>query len=186
MKNVAFCPTFATTVVSYHLLELQGLRWDTTPVPPNPSAIVRRRDNEPICAVTRQYSQFVLQYVPGPDEDAPEVAMMARVKRSMARKIPEAEARLWHERLGHPGSQALEKLGQRLRVKIKGPKTVECEACAQGAAKRQVSRRPPIRTRIPGEELWIDWTDLTPDSRNTTRPPSVTIFDGLNTARIRR
>ncbi|XP_044717384.1 integrase core domain-containing protein [Hirsutella rhossiliensis] len=91
------------------------------------------------------------------------------------RPVATADSDLWHARLGHPGPQALEMLGQRKGIRIKGPRTVECEPCAQGRAYRQVSRRTPNKDRShPCEEIWIDWTDLSPDYKGFVRVMFIT------------
>jgi len=46
-------------------------------------------------------------------------------------------------------------------VNIRGPKTTECQHCAQAKIKRQISRTPPDRViDKPFIELHIDWTDF--------------------------
>jgi len=46
-------------------------------------------------------------------------------------------------------------------VKLRGPKTTECQYCSQAKIKRQISRTPPDRViDKPFIELHIDWTDF--------------------------
>lgn len=64
--------------------------------------------------------------------------------------------------MGHPGPLSLHHLGiNAMGVKLQGPKTTECQHCAQAKIKRQISRVPPDRTiDLPLSELHIDWTDF--------------------------
>ena len=58
----------------------------------------------------------------------------------------------------------LQQLGNCYGARLQGPSTVQCQACAQGKIRRQISRRRPDRPRDkPFEEIWIDWSDLAED-----------------------
>ena len=58
------------------------------------------------------------------------------------RQPREADAYRWHLRMGHLGKEALEKLMSNVYgVKIKGPIVINCQACSQAKAKRQISRQ---------------------------------------------
>ncbi|KJZ71835.1 hypothetical protein HIM_06271 [Hirsutella minnesotensis 3608] len=163
LKKVAYCPTFSASLVSFQLLRDEGIFWDTFPTPTR----LVHKSRRPICVLFRVYQQFVLDFRPIKQEDFDEAAFLASKPRRKGSRDPRptavADADLWHARLGHLGPMALYKLGQRKGLRIKGPKTAECEICAQGRARRQVSRRPPTRERSYAcEEIWIDWTDLAP------------------------
>nr|XP_036589591.1 reverse transcriptase domain protein [Colletotrichum truncatum]KAF6801596.1 reverse transcriptase domain protein [Colletotrichum truncatum] len=73
-----------------------------------------------------------------------------------------AEAKLWHERLGHPGAEGLEQLLKTaLGIQIKGITKVECDACAVGKATRQISRRNPDHwPTAVGDYLSLDFFTL--------------------------
>jgi hypothetical protein len=65
-----------------------------------------------------------------------------------------------HLRLGHPGPQALEHLVNASKgVRIKGLKTVECDACGTSKAKRQIRREPRDFKEEPGVQLALDFHD---------------------------
>ena len=65
----------------------------------------------------------------------------------------EADAYRWHLRMGHLGKEALERLVSSVYgVKIKGPLTINCQACLQAKAKQQISRRPS--GRMAPRPLW--------------------------------
>ena len=67
----------------------------------------------------------------------------------------------WHQRLGHPGPGSLEHLVNcSLGVKLRGPTTVECDACGVSKIKRQIRRQPRYLLEGPGERLAIDFHDF--------------------------
>ena len=68
------------------------------------------------------------------------------------------DAELWHRRCGHIGVEALGQLTEAtLGVKINGPKTHQCEVCATGKARREISREIPDRIPCgPGRALNCD------------------------------
>ena len=69
-----------------------------------------------------------------------------------------AEAMRWHQRLGHPGPETLEHLVACSEgVRICGPTTVECEACGESKAKRQIYRQRRKFLKGPGERLALDF-----------------------------
>ncbi|KAM4055458.1 GAG-pre-integrase domain-containing protein [Hirsutella rhossiliensis] len=175
LKSVAYCPRFSASLISFQALLDDGIFWDTFTTPTR----LVYRDKTPICILLRKYRQFLLEFQPVTNNDIEEAAFQASKPRRRGSRDPRptatASADLWHARLGHPGPQSLQKLGQRKGVHIRGPKTAECEHCAQGRAYRQVSRRPPFRERdTPCSEIWIDWTDLTPDFEGYVRVMFIT------------
>ena len=78
------------------------------------------------------------------------------------RPVSKGDARLWHLHIGHPGPMSLHHIGTNtVGVKLQGPKTTQCQQCAQAKIKRQISRALPNRISAkPLSELHIDWTDL--------------------------
>jgi hypothetical protein len=67
----------------------------------------------------------------------------------------------WHLRLGHAGPQALEHLvNSSTGARIRGPTTVECDACGLGKVKRQVRRASRNLHEGPGYRIAIDFYDF--------------------------
>ena len=181
IKDAAYCPTFAVSIVSFQCLYDRGIRWDTISTPTR----LMHKSGTPICMVQRYHKQWVLQYEETTDASLEAAATyIARRKRRTSRDqraTAIADGTLWHNRLGHPSPKTLEQLGKKcLGVRLKGPKTAECEHCGRGKMRRQISRRPPIRPNKPFEEIWVDWTDLTEDYQGYSRVMFITdAYSGL-------
>ncbi|KAF6514078.1 hypothetical protein HZS61_006334 [Fusarium oxysporum f. sp. conglutinans] len=88
-------------------------------------------------------------------------AFVAHRFSSYTKKAPlTGEAIRWHSRLGHPGPQALEHLISASQgVRIRGPTTVECDACGISKIKRQIRRAPRQSDQKAGERIAIDFHD---------------------------
>ncbi|KAL1976427.1 hypothetical protein VTN31DRAFT_2709 [Thermomyces dupontii] len=81
------------------------------------------------------------------------------------RRPSQAEAKIWHLRLGHPGPEPLEQLVKGVNgAKIKGIPTRKCDACAQAKMERQPRRQPrDLSGYSPDERLAIDFHDFQQD-----------------------
>ncbi len=166
LKSVAFCTDFATNLVSFRLLKEKGYYWDNK----GTNNYLARQDDSIMCKMQEIHGQQVIEHIPLQSFNAMSIA--SRLPRRQNRKNrvtsrdprpdSKGDARLWHLRMGHPGPRSLHHVGANtVGVKLKGPKTTECQHYAQAKIKRQVSRRPPERViEKPFTELHIDWTDL--------------------------
>ena len=66
----------------------------------------------------------------------------------------------WHQRLGHPGPDALEHLVNCSEgVRLQGPSTVQYNACGTSKIKRQMRRKLRTFYEGPAERLAIDFYD---------------------------
>jgi hypothetical protein len=157
LNNVAFCEDFACNLVSLRQLRKRGLWWDNRPG----YNLLRRGDNTVAAVLKDHYDQFVLEFIP---ENLAKSAFYTRrnLHNSWTEKPPAyGDALKWHLRLGHPGPQALQHLVNcSTGARIRGPTTVECDACGQGKAKRQVRRAPRDLHEGPGYRLAIDFHDF--------------------------
>ena len=164
LRNVAFCTDFATNLVSFRLLRKKDYFWDNE----GNNNLLRRKDKSILCEMKEIHGQQVIEYIPA--ERYNSVFITSRFPRRRKQRITskhprpasKGDAMLWHLRLGHPGPLSLHHLGLRaMGVKLRGPKTKECQHCSLAKIKKQISRRPPDReVDKPFNELHIDWTDL--------------------------
>lgn len=154
LRNVAYCPGFACNLVSLRKLRKQGLWWDNSPG----NNCIRKANNTIICYLSDRYSQFVLEDLPTTLSNlAFFVTRRNKFNTYTQRRPNKAIADLWHQRLGHPGPQALEQLIHHTEgVRIKGPTTVQCDACGVSKAKRRIRRRPREHNEGPGLRLAFD------------------------------
>jgi Reverse transcriptase (RNA-dependent DNA polymerase) len=157
LYDVAFCEDFACNLVSLRQLRKQGLWWD------NRSGYnhLRRSDNSVVAVLEDHYDQFVLEFTP---ENLSKSAFYTRrnLYNSWTERRPAyGDAMKWHLRLGHPGPQALQHLVNcSTGARIRGPTTVECDACGQGKMKRRIRRAPRDLHEGPGYRLAIDFHDF--------------------------
>lgn len=154
LEDVAYCPRLLTTLVSLRQLRKKGFYWDNRG---NPTTL-RRLDRTIACTMHDLYGQYVIEYQ---SESFPKAAFVAHRFSSYTKKAPlTGEAIRWHSRLGHPGPQALEHLISASQgVRIRGPTTVECDACGISKIKRQIRRAPRQSDQKAGERIAIDFHD---------------------------
>ncbi|KAM4058347.1 reverse transcriptase (RNA-dependent DNA polymerase) [Hirsutella rhossiliensis] len=148
VNKVAYCPGFSSSLVSLQtLIDDDQIFWDTLS---EPMRLVRK--GQTIGITERKYQQFVVEYQPV-ETEFPDFNRKLEEPAQEILDLPLKETASF----GTPVLVTLAYKG----VRIKGPKTVECE--------RQVSRRPPDEERDkPCYEIWIDWTDLARDHENYT------------------
>ncbi|KAG6996633.1 Retrovirus-related Pol polyprotein from transposon RE1 [Fusarium oxysporum f. sp. conglutinans] len=155
LEDVAYCPRLLTTLVSLRQLRRKGLYWDNRHDP----TTLRWLDLTLACPIQDIYGQYVIEYQPVAITPA---ALTAHKFNSYTKRAPlTGEAIRWHSRLGHPGPQALEHLVSASQgVRIRGPTTVECDACGISKVKRQVRRAPRQQPgQTAGERIAIDFHD---------------------------
>ncbi|KAG6999890.1 Retrovirus-related Pol polyprotein from transposon TNT [Fusarium oxysporum f. sp. conglutinans] len=155
LEDVAYCPRLLTTLVSLRQLRRKGLYWDNRHDP----TTLRWLDLTLACPIQDIYGQYVIEYQPVAITPA---ALTAHKFNSYTKRAPlTGEAIRWHSRLGHPGPQALEHLVSASQgVRIRGPTTVECDACGLSKVKRQVRRAPRQQPgQTAGERIAVDFHD---------------------------
>jgi hypothetical protein len=148
LQDVAWCPDFICNLVSFRLLQRQGIWWDNQRDP----TTLRQQDRSLIATLTEIYRQWVIK-LPVTTNSALHV-QMNRNKRSPQR----ATAMKWHKRLRHPRPAAIKHLVQQSEgVKIKGITTVQCNACGRSKSKRQIRRAPRLNNKSPSEQIAINF-----------------------------
>ncbi|KAF7173426.1 hypothetical protein CNMCM6106_007498 [Aspergillus hiratsukae] len=158
LYDVAYCEGSVTNLVSFRQLRKLGYWWDT-----RPQYNCLRRANDSVVAYLHEiHDQSVLEYIP---DDHPCTRMAFYIRKNKfntwtERRPVTGDAMQWHLRLGHPGPQALEHLVNASKgVRIKGLKTVQCEACGTSKAKRRIRREPREIEEEPGIQLALDFHD---------------------------
>ena len=137
LYDVAYCENFTTNLVSLCQLRKLGLWWDSR-LEYNCNCL--RSGWDTVAYLREIHDQSVLEYIP---DDHPYTRMAFYIRRNKfntwtKRRPNTADAMQWHLRLGHPGPEALEHLVNVSKgVRIRGIKTVECDACGISKAKRQ-------------------------------------------------
>jgi len=159
LRDVAYCQDFTTNLVSLSQLHKRGMWWDNRPGYNH----LRRVDFSVVAILEKHYDQFVIEYLP---HDISRATFYTRRNKhnSWTKKAPVyGDAQKWHLRLGHPGPRALEHLVNcSTGARIRGPMTVECDACGQSKTRRQVRRAPRNLHEGPGYRIAIDFHDYNP------------------------
>lgn len=161
LEDVAYCPRLLTTLVSLRQLRKKGYYWDNQEDP----TTLRRRDKTIACVLQDRYGQFLIEYQESDIFQATFATFRKRQRKftTWTKRAPlTGEAMRWHQRMGHPGPLALEHLIHASEgVRIRGPTTVECEACGLSKIKRQIRRLPREIKERPGERIALDFHDYT-------------------------
>lgn len=157
LRDVAYCPGFACNLVSLRQLQKGGLWWDNSPG----NNCIRRYNGSFLYQLMDRYGQYILEDLPPTYSNATFFTRRNKFNTYTEKRPNKALANLWHLRLGHPGPQALEQLVHNTKgVRIKGPTTVECDACGISKAKRQINRKPRDHSEGPGLRLALDFHDF--------------------------
>lgn len=158
--DVAFCENFACNLVSLRQLRRKGYYWDNK----TPNNCLRRKDDSVVCELLDRYDQFVIEDITLSMTKAAFGVRRNNFNSWTERAPSTATERVWHLRLGHPGPEVLNHLsGHSKGVRIKGPSTVECNACGVAKAKRRIRRQARERPSRPGQRFAVDFLDLEPD-----------------------
>ncbi len=163
LHDVAFCKNFAANLVSLRELHKLGYWWDNRPGFNH----IRKanRNYTTVATLTELHGQNVLEYIP---DDLTKASFFNRrnyFNSWTERKPVTADAWTWHLRLGHAGPQSLQHLvtcseGARIRRKLEGPITIDCDGCAAAKISRKVRREPRSNEEDPGERLAVDFHDF--------------------------
>jgi hypothetical protein len=160
LKDVAHCPDFVTNVVSLFRLHNQGY-WLIAH--PQDISIRRISDGSIVCNLDRRLGQYVVEDLPPSIEGEALVARRHQFNSWTARNPSQVDGDTWHHRLGHPGSEALQRtIKVTTGAKILGPTTVQCESCATAKITKQIRRTPREHLIHPGDRIAIDFHDFGP------------------------
>ena len=129
LLETAFVPSFHTNIASLNRFIEKDVHWDT-----KEKKLVYK--NLTVCSVEYHHRQWTLEYNE-PDHHA-FPAYSAQPKTTY-----EIMADIWHQRLGHPGPDALAYLSAAtVGTKLKGPAIIECKTCAVTKAHEIISQQP--------------------------------------------
>jgi GAG-pre-integrase domain len=163
LLEVAYVPSFSTSLVSFGRAWAKGIRWDT-------NRMTLDVGNKPLCKVTQMFDQWVLEYTPlSSNNNAAMVTRRRTTPTSAKPLVSKGSVDLWHRRLAHLGKDMVKKLpdhcdGVRLDPtpsddtnEVKSP----CETCKLTVAPRQISRRPLPCSSILFEKVHFDLISFT-------------------------
>ena len=170
LYDVAFCDQFACNIVSFRRLRQRGYWWDNK----LPNNCVRSSDDSLAFRLSEYHGQNVIEYIPYEMTRATFFVRRNKFNSWTERPASRVDAEMWHLRLGHPGPEALQHLVNcSTGVKIKGLRTIDCNACAQAKIHRTVHREPRTRSYEAGVRLAIDFHDFEKTESDGTQFVSV-------------
>ena len=153
LSQAAYIPGFHTNLVCLQKLNEKGVYWN------NEKNTLYYGDNVTYAYCSYHGGHSTIEYNE-PKESSQPVASFATqppVKHSSKPLQNEAEGRIWHQRLGHAGKNAIKHLLKSVTGAIlKGPTTVECESCGVSKAHKVISRRQPTRSLVPFYRIHLD------------------------------
>ncbi|RYP32481.1 hypothetical protein DL768_011137 [Monosporascus sp. mg162] len=160
LYDVAHCEDFACNLVSLRQLRKKGYWWDNR----GTNNFIRDKYDQVVATLIDKFDQFVIEDISATATHAALAAYRRNVNSYTARPPRIGDGTIWHLRLGHPGPEVITQLQSHTRgVRLKGPTTVECQACGKAKAKRQIRREPREGASRSGQRIAIDFTDFEED-----------------------
>ncbi|KAM4063250.1 reverse transcriptase (RNA-dependent DNA polymerase) [Hirsutella rhossiliensis] len=145
LKRVAYCPRFSANLVSFQSLQEEGIYWDTFT---NPTQLAYKEGRKPICVLFRKHRQFTTS-----------MRQLLKLQRHEEGPL---------ETLGL-SQQLIRTFGTLASVTL----ALKHSKCL--ANERTGLKANPNKDRShPCEEIWIDWTDLSPDYKGFVRVMFIT------------
>ncbi|VDB94520.1 Bgt-51850, partial [Blumeria graminis f. sp. tritici] len=131
LNNVAYIPSFHASLASLTRLQSAGISW-------NPQTGCIFNSEKTICFTKKLFNQYVIEY----NKFEPVITKSSlSTEGSDIKSVTPTDITIWHERLGHPSSQLLEKvLKNHYLLPIEIEKELEnCEPCKRAKANRVVA-----------------------------------------------
>lgn len=168
LSNVAYVPSLHTNIVSMVVASKVGVYFSGR------RPCLKNRFKEPICDIHQLLSQNIIEYNPLPDLKMDLPSTSFSIKRSYQEPHSTADAELWHARLAHASTAAVDHLTASAEGVSLPPckhKNISdsCEICKLSKAQRQISRRPVPPANKPWEKVYFDFFSVTPTGFNGDR-----------------
>jgi hypothetical protein len=156
ISNVAFIPSFHTSVISYDILEKKGWDWRI-------KQQWVEHEGERFCQTPKHFNMWTLEYNPA-DSVAELAGKQASFETFPAQKssarhmISEVDNSTAHAIFGHVNPEALKHLTKSCSgIRITGGEcNPNCQICKLADARKQVSRLPRLYEELPFHDLCWD------------------------------
>jgi hypothetical protein len=146
--NIVFVPGLFTTAVSWRTIKEKGVKWDI-------DKNIFKLGQKLLYNLREEHGQFIIEYYtefplestsfqPEPLDTDEKATSPDQIFVSQKPPKVTATAEIWHQRLGHCGSEPLQYIeSESVTVTHEpGPKTVDYKTCSKAKGKRIVSRQP--------------------------------------------
>ncbi|RKF56242.1 putative serine threonine protein kinase domain protein, partial [Erysiphe neolycopersici] len=153
LNNVAYIPSFHTSLASLIRLQAAGISW-------NPQTRCIFTPEKTICFTERKFNQYVIEYN---ELKLFSASTFSSKLEPIEKFITVSNSKIWHERLGHPSNKVLQKV---LTNQCKSPTLLpkelpKCEPCKLAKAQRIVKRtQPSSKATRPFYRIFIDLFSL--------------------------
>ena len=142
LRDTAYCPSFQCNIASMRRFARNNVFFDQ-------GKMILEWKGTTLAKVHDLHDQYVLEWRAPVQHHAFAASQKPRHYPTSRDPRPDKIGTLmdWHERLGHPGVNALNHLVEATTGAIvtDPDEPLNCEACAQGKATKVISRRPPRR-----------------------------------------
>ena len=170
LNDVAFIPGMHTSLLSVQRAQKAGFFMNIR------RQCVEYQDGSAAFLLKMLYNQYVVEY----NHNTLEVQPVQPTNHSFANArsaLPPhstADASLWHVRLGHANTAAIQNLtvaadGVSLPPCKHTLSSTKCETCLLAKAQRQISRRPIPPASLPWEKVYFDFFSTQPSAYNGDR-----------------
>ena len=163
LQDVALIRKMACNLVSLRQLRREGIYWDMKQQ--RRGTYLRDKYDEVICELEDKHGQFVIEDLPRGLHSAALTVHRHRIHSATSRSRSGGTANLWHLRLGHSGPEAVAHLTKHTEgVRIRGPTTVQCDACGIAKVKQRIRRAPREGTHNAAQRWAFDIVPFEGDS----------------------
>ena len=155
LKNVAYVPNFIINIVSYHLARKAGYWWH------GKNDYLYDHQDQAVVQLHLQFNHWIIKH------ETPSDVHLSHPLISYEYPVSQATRQLWHQRLGHPNLNIMDKL----ELAVQGVKITDkhvphpnslCQSCELSKSHELVSRRPSPKGDYPFERLHFDLMYATP------------------------
>lgn len=161
LNDVAYIPSFHTSLASLIRLQVAGISW-------NPQTGCIFTSEKTVCYTERKFNQYVIEYN---ELKAPSISTFSAENVPQEKTSTLFDIKIWHERLGHPSDKVLQKVlfNQNKDSRLLPKRIPECESCKLAKATRIVKRiHPSSKANRPFYRIFADLFSL-PGSYNNKK-----------------
>lgn len=154
LQDAALVKDVACNLTSLRQLRKQGYWWDSK----GTHTYLMNSEDEVVWELMDRLDQFVIEDLPASMPPVVLTSYRRKVNLETAQAASIGDGTLWHLRLGHPGQEVITQLTKHTGgVRIKGPTTVQYNACGVTKTKQLIRRAPREGASRSGQRWTFDF-----------------------------